>query len=302
MMKTPRLFLLALLISGMAAQAQTMDMAAKDPINEVFAQVQSEYSSDAFLANVMFLEMNNGLINMLMDISTGRTSGWVYPFYSPSKDSLVMAMVFDMPVLGRQILVVEGEGQVSLNGDVPQELTEPWLDSPDAMTAAHTAGVDDFVQRNPDAAVKFAVCGYTAATQGGVPGNYWIFQISSASDTMVCVIDAVTGASVLCSSVLAVEGIPAATGMRLDQNYPNPVSLSAPSVSVIRFAVADRRPVRLALFDCLGRELSVLKDEVMDAGEYTATIPAGAISTPGVYYYRLETPAGVATRKLIVAH
>lgn len=70
----------------------------------------------------------------------------------------------------------------------------------------------------------------------------------------------------------------------LAQNYPNPFNPS----TVIGFQVGrqDLASVRLAIYDILGREVAVLVDGYMNAGEHKITFDAGTLSS-GVYLYVL---------------
>lgn len=89
--------------------------------------------------------------------------------------------------------------------------------------------------------------------------------------------------------------------VHLSQNYPNPFNPS----TTIGFRVSRIGHVTLKVFDMLGKEVTTLVNEKMDAGEHTAEW--NAVNVPsGVYYYRLrtETSSGVFTdtRKMILIH
>ncbi|MGE5314636.1 MAG: alpha/beta hydrolase-fold protein [Acidobacteriota bacterium] len=84
-------------------------------------------------------------------------------------------------------------------------------------------------------------------------------------------------------------------GFRLEQNYPNPFNPS----TRIRFFLARTSPVRLAIYDVLGREVAVLVNGRMEAGSHSVEWNAGAASS-GIYFYRIDAGAYSATRKLAV--
>jgi hypothetical protein len=86
--------------------------------------------------------------------------------------------------------------------------------------------------------------------------------------------------------------IPDAYG--LSQNFPNPFN---PSTG-IRFALKDRSPVRLSVFDITGREIETLVDGVREAGEYEVTFFPDNLSS-GVYLYRLTAGDYVSTMKMV---
>ena len=78
---------------------------------------------------------------------------------------------------------------------------------------------------------------------------------------------------------------------RLDQNYPNPFNPSTTigySVGVVshQSSVASSR-VLLAVYDLLGREVTVLVDEKKEPGSYEVKFDASGLPS-GVYLYRLQ--------------
>ncbi len=64
----------------------------------------------------------------------------------------------------------------------------------------------------------------------------------------------------------------------LYQNYPNPFNPS----TQIWFGLSKPAHVRLVVYDMLGREISRLADEDMDAGYHSVSWDAGNVSS-GVY-------------------
>lgn len=84
-----------------------------------------------------------------------------------------------------------------------------------------------------------------------------------------------------------------AQSFELDANYPNPFNPS----TVISYRKSEIGRVRLAVYDLLGREVAVLVDGMIPAGEHQVRFDASGLSS-GVYLYRLETPQGVQTRKM----
>ncbi len=88
-------------------------------------------------------------------------------------------------------------------------------------------------------------------------------------------------------------GLPAA--LVLSPNRPNPFG----ATTRIRFGLPRPGPVRLALYDVLGREVLRVLDDERAAGWHEVTVDAGALAA-GVYVYRLETGQAVKTRTLVV--
>ena len=81
----------------------------------------------------------------------------------------------------------------------------------------------------------------------------------------------------------------------LSQNYPNPFN---PSTD-IRFEMPVLSDVKLAVYDELGREVTVLLNSKLSAGSYSYHWNASGYSS-GIYFYRLETNNFVETRKMIL--
>ena len=76
----------------------------------------------------------------------------------------------------------------------------------------------------------------------------------------------------------------------LASNYPNPFT----HATTIEYALPASGPVRLAVYDALGREVATLAEGVQHAGRHTAVFDGTSLPS-GVYLYRLETATGVNT-------
>ncbi|MGA9116610.1 MAG: T9SS type A sorting domain-containing protein [Bacteroidota bacterium] len=82
---------------------------------------------------------------------------------------------------------------------------------------------------------------------------------------------------------------------RLGHNYPNPFNPS----TTIRFRIAERSEVRLAVFNTLGQEVAVLASGTREPGEYAVDFSAGNLPS-GVYYYTLRAGARSAARSMLL--
>jgi flagellar hook assembly protein FlgD len=90
------------------------------------------------------------------------------------------------------------------------------------------------------------------------------------------------------------------------------LELAAPAPTPVRdgarftFALPAEGPVRLQLFDLMGRAVRTLADGTLPAGRWVRGWDGrdefGRIAPPGVYLARLESAAGSATRRFIVLH
>ena len=81
----------------------------------------------------------------------------------------------------------------------------------------------------------------------------------------------------------------------LYQNFPNPFNPS----TTIKFELPKSSHVSLAVYDILGRELSLLVNERRNAGGYEVKFDGSNLAS-GVYFYRLEAGDFVQTKKLLI--
>ncbi len=82
------------------------------------------------------------------------------------------------------------------------------------------------------------------------------------------------------------EKTPTVPAAFLAQNYPNPFATE----TTIRYSLATAGPVRLFVYDLLGREVARLVDEWQPSGAHTAQMD-GASLAPGAYVYVLQAGA-----------
>lgn len=93
----------------------------------------------------------------------------------------------------------------------------------------------------------------------------------------------------------------APAGPTLAQSYPNPVQQNAGSATatVIQYELNTSQRIRLAIYDILGRRITVLDEGFRAAQTHRVFFDASRLAT-GMYFYRLETAAGVRVRQLSV--
>jgi dienelactone hydrolase len=83
--------------------------------------------------------------------------------------------------------------------------------------------------------------------------------------------------------------------LELMQNYPNPFN----PTTVIRYQLPVAADVLIAVYDVLGREVSVLVNERKDAGVHEINFDARGIAS-GVYFYRIQAGRYLQAKKLVV--
>lgn len=76
-------------------------------------------------------------------------------------------------------------------------------------------------------------------------------------------------------------------------SYPNP----AVDRATVAFALRRSGPVRLELFDVLGRRMAVLADGEWEAGKHEIGFASDRMPA-GIYFFRLRTGSGVSTKRM----
>src|SRR5690606_23287133 len=84
------------------------------------------------------------------------------------------------------------------------------------------------------------------------------------------------------------------TASALHAPYPNPLRTRA----TLRYDLAEAAPVRLVLFDVLGRTVRTLDEGARPAGRHEVALDAAGLPA-GVYVVRIEAGAFRAAQKLV---
>ena len=89
------------------------------------------------------------------------------------------------------------------------------------------------------------------------------------------------------------EAIP--SQIELEQNYPNPFNPS----TKISYSLSDPAQTKITIHDLVGKEISVLVDKFMTAGNHQVTFNATGLAS-GIYVYRMTTDEHTITKKMLV--
>jgi hypothetical protein len=81
----------------------------------------------------------------------------------------------------------------------------------------------------------------------------------------------------------------------LSQNYPNPFNPS----TRIEFDIPSSGSVTLKIYNMLGQEVASLLSGYRNAGHYVVQFDAARLSS-GMYIYRLQSPSGMAAKKMLL--
>jgi hypothetical protein len=85
------------------------------------------------------------------------------------------------------------------------------------------------------------------------------------------------------------------TEFAIYQNYPNPFNPS----TKIKYGVPENGNVKLSVYNLVGEEVSVLVDELVEAGFYEVSFNASSLPS-GTYFYKLQAGNNIETRKMIL--
>jgi quinoprotein glucose dehydrogenase len=81
----------------------------------------------------------------------------------------------------------------------------------------------------------------------------------------------------------------------LKQNFPNPFN----PTTTITYSIPYGGRVRLSVFNLLGQEVSLIFEGVQSTGTYEVQFDKNELPT-GIYFYRIQAPGFVETRKMII--
>ncbi|MCX6158610.1 MAG: YCF48-related protein [Ignavibacteriae bacterium] len=84
-------------------------------------------------------------------------------------------------------------------------------------------------------------------------------------------------------------------GYKLEQNFPNPFN---PSTN-IKFSLPKTGYVKFSVYDMLGKEISVLINEKMGAGNYEVSFD-GSNCPSGTYFYKLSTEDYSTVKRMVI--
>lgn len=104
-----------------------------------------------------------------------------------------------------------------------------------------------------------------------------------------------------CESVAADPDASAPEETALMEAYPNPARMGSGSTVTVPFYLAESGPVRIAVYDVLGREVAMLLDAVQAAGpdEVTWLVPQGDHAA-GLYLVQLRAGTASHSQRVLV--
>ena len=172
---------------------------------------------------------------------------------------------------------------------------EPSID-PDADTVVYvlqidtTATFDSPVRRDSSVGTSTS---HIVVLPAEPETYYWRVQAMDWRDTVASNETRTLNVEIL-TSVLQDPLVPVESS--LEQNYPNPFN----PVTTIKYTIPKGGFVRLSVYNLLGQLLTVVSEGNQGAGTYEVEFKSGDIPS-GIYFYRIEAPGFVQTKKMIIA-
>jgi len=164
-------------------------------------------------------------------------------------------------------------------GNLPQGYLEPGYDGIRHEWEKEEINLDNFVGRS-NVLLKFRF-----RSNGAVNWRGWYVD-------NIRVIGYAAGTTAVAANNDAVL-----SSFALEQNYPNP--LQKKSAATIRFSLPQRSRATLKIMDVLGREIAILRDGWVDAGNHTAIFNPPNLPS-GIYFYQLTAGGFIARRKMLL--
>ncbi|MBI4535844.1 MAG: PQQ-dependent sugar dehydrogenase [Ignavibacteriae bacterium] len=122
---------------------------------------------------------------------------------------------------------------------------------------------------------------------------YWRVKATDGIDTVVSSSFRRFNVTVIVSVKEEVKEVPKESV--LEQNFPNPFN---PTTNIV-YTIPKGGHVRLAVFNLLGQEVALIFEGTQAPGTYELMFNSADLPT-GIYFYRIQSPDFVETKKMIV--
>ncbi len=132
------------------------------------------------------------------------------------------------------------------------------------------------------------------------PGQHEVVTLAGIHEIHDLRIDASSGEGNVMTLALTAGDMTLPTGYALYQNYPNPFN---PETRIV-FDLPASSMITLTVYDILGRQVRVLAERELPAGQHTMTWDGrtedGSVAASGIYLYRLQASDWSQSRKMIL--
>lgn len=140
-----------------------------------------------------------------------------------------------------------------------------------------------------------SVYGLAVNQQGNVYVTGYIDEGPRKGGRNIATVKYSQGGSMIKNTIGEDDNLESPLSFSLNQNYPNPFN----PVTNISFSTLNPGLVKLKVYNELGREVSTLVNQNMDAGTHTVSFD-GSVLSSGVYFYELESGGFTDIKKMIL--
>ncbi|MBS1517338.1 MAG: T9SS type A sorting domain-containing protein [Bacteroidetes bacterium] len=171
--------------------------------------------------------------------------------------------------------------------------TIKWIEGTNTVYMSGQVGAAGVIEKSTDGGLTWSVMttssltGVTHMEFRRVGTTVYGFAVTS-NGAVLKLVETVTTVNNISSSVPA--------DYKLDQNYPNPFNPS----TTINFSIPNSSKVNLTVYNSLGKEVSTLVDEFLNAGSYSTKFTASSDLTSGIYFYTIKAGNFTETKKLML--
>lgn len=285
-------------VSGLEVGLFPLEPAPTGPLAPVARERAARVAEDQRLIEIIGRDNADG----------GASELWLFVFYSPSRDTLTYVNIDPINVLldpnptddiGDPLVVTDRMRQQA-------PIPETMIDSETAFRIAWDNGGAEYRAQFDDSLfVPVVMMAGDLELDFRPPSGevFWsvTFQPPLAGfDEFTVFVDVETG-EVLTPVFVATEPDPGAPPpFRLRQNYPNPFN----PTTEIRFDVTRPGPVRLTVYDLLGRAVRTLVDGFRTSGPHAVVWDgrndAGEPAASGIYFYRMDASGFTESRMMVL--
>jgi len=145
------------------------------------------------------------------------------------------------------------------------------------------------IERSQNTNTSFSECGkanvgiHTFIDDKVIKGIKYYYRTAAFKGTLKSAYSNEVSVTAIISDIKEInDGIP--NIFSLSQNYPNPFN----PITKIKFGLPENANTKLIIYDILGREVTILVNEELEAGYHEVDFNASNLSS-GVYFYRMQT-------------
>ena len=219
-------------------------------------------------------------------LSYGSLQAQTFTFYRTSPEIIYTNDTFGVTSHGKIFSMSSGTNQIRIIRTI-SNVPAGWESCICDIVQCHPTGMDTAIADYPQGNSNIDVMLYTHSIPGTGFVTFRAEKVSNTSENYTVTFGGAFNPIGIQQTSTIVKDF------SLGQNYPNPFNPS----TKIYFSIPKSDFVSLKIYDMLGREVSVLVNENLTAGEYEASFDANGLSS-GMYYYKIQSGEYTSVKKM----